>query len=128
MIKKSFKTLVAEANESIRVYSLDEAKEMHGRPDVAFVDVREADEVAGQGRIPGAEHVPRGFIEFYADPESPAHRPVFASGKTIVLYCASAGRSALAARSLREMGLENVGHMAGGFKGWVGAGHPVEPK
>jgi rhodanese-related sulfurtransferase len=69
---------------------------------------------------------PRGRLEFYADPESPYHQPVFASGKTLLLYCASAGRSALAAKTLHEMGLANVAHVGGGFKAWMAAGGPIE--
>jgi len=76
--------------------------------------------------IPGAEPAPRGMLEFYADPESPYHKPVFASGKTLLLYCASAGRSALAARTLEEMGLEKVAHVAGGFRAWLAANGPAE--
>ena len=65
------------------------------------------------------------MLEFYADPESPYHKAVFASGKTILLYCASAGRSALAVRTLKDMGLEKVAHLAGGFKAWAAANAPT---
>ncbi|HEU0105098.1 MAG TPA: rhodanese-like domain-containing protein [Vicinamibacteria bacterium] len=95
-------------------------------PSPAGVDLREPDERARDGMIPGAEPAPRGMLEFYADPESPYHKPVFASGKTLLLYCASAGRSALAARTLEEMGLEKVAHVAGGFRAWVAANGQAE--
>lgn len=125
-MKKGFKQLVAEANAEVQTWTVADAMAVLGRPDVAFVDIREPAELARDGAIPGAEPAPRGMLEFYADPESPYHKAVFASGKTILLYCASAGRSALAARTLRDMGLEKVAHLAGGFKAWTAANGPVE--
>ncbi len=125
-MKKGFKQMVAEANAEVQAWTVGDAIGALGRSDVAFVDLREPDERARDGVIPGAERAPRGMLEFYADPESPYHREVFASGKTLLLYCASAGRSALAARTLREMGIEKVAHLAGGFKAWVAANGPAE--
>jgi rhodanese-related sulfurtransferase len=125
-MNKSAKQLVAEANGQVETWPVERAAGALGRPDVAFVDVREPDEVAREGAVPGAERAPRGFLEFYADPESPNHKAVFSSGKTLVLYCASGGRSALAARTLQEMGVPRVAHVAGGFKAWAAAGNPVE--
>lgn len=125
-MKKGFKQMVAEANTEVQTWTVADAMAAHGRPDVAFVDLREPDELGRDGVIPGAEPAPRGMLEFYADPESPYHKAVFASGKTILLYCASAGRSALAARTLKEMGLEKVAHLAGGLKAWVAANGPAE--
>lgn len=125
-MKKGFKQLVAEANAEVQTWTVADAMAVLGRPDVAFVDIREPGELARDGAIPGAEPAPRGMLEFYADPESPYHKAVFASGKTILLYCASAGRSALAARTLKDMGLEKVAHVAGGFKAWMAANGPVE--
>jgi rhodanese-related sulfurtransferase len=122
---RSLKQLLAEANAAVETWPVDRAAGALGSPDVAFVDVREPDEVAREGTIPGAERVPRGLLEFCADPESPSHRAVFSSGKTLVLYCAGGGRSALAARTLKEMGVARVAHVAGGFKAWAAAGHPV---
>jgi len=123
---KTVKQLVAEANAEVETWPVDRAAGALGRPDVAFVDVREPDEVAREGTIPGAERAPRGFLEFYADPESPSHKAVFSSGKTLLLYCAAGGRSALAARTLKEMGVPRVAHVAGGFKAWVAAQRPVD--
>ncbi|HUI18781.1 MAG TPA: rhodanese-like domain-containing protein, partial [Alphaproteobacteria bacterium] len=67
-----------------------------------------------------------GFLEFIADPESPMHKPALSSGRRLILYCASGGRSALAAKTLRDMGIAQVCHMAGGFGGWVQSGGPAE--
>ncbi len=124
-MKAGFKKLIQEANESVTTRSIEEAKALVGNDDVLFVDIREAEELAG-GKIPGAVHAPRGMLEFYVDPESPYHREEFASGKKIVLYCASGGRSALAAQTVEQMGLDNVSHLGGGFKEWVAAGGPTE--
>jgi len=124
-MKKGFKQMVAEANGEAQTWTVADAMAALGRSDVAFIDLREPDERARDGVIPGAEPAPRGMLEFYADPESPYHKAVFASGKTILLYCASAGRSALAARTLKDMGLEKVAHLAGGFKAWAAANAPM---
>ncbi|CAN5756278.1 rhodanese-like domain-containing protein [soil metagenome] len=127
-MKKGFKQLVSEANGEVKTWATADAIAAVGKGDVAFIDIREAEELARDGQVPWAEHAPRGMLEFYADPESPYHKPIFASGKTLLLYCASSGRSALAAKTLKEMGLDNVGHVGGGFKAWTAAGGPVEKK
>lgn len=125
-MKKGFKQLIAEANSQVQTCSIESAKQMIGNTETIFVDIREPDELAKNGKIPGAVAAPRGMLEFYADPESPYHKPIFSSGKNILLYCASAGRSALATKALKDMGLENISHMAGGFNGWVAAAGSVE--
>ena len=127
MLKAGFKTLLAEANAVIETISVDEARQHVGSADAVFVDVREAGERAATGGLPGSVHAPRGFLEFKADPESPLHEPALSSGKKLILYCASGGRSAFAAKTLRDMGLENVCHMAGGINAWGEAGGPIEP-
>ena len=127
-MKKGFKQLVTEANGEVKTWTTADAIAAVGKDDVAFVDLREAEELTRDGQVPGAEHAPRGMLEFYADPESPYHKPVFSSGKTLLLYCASAGRSALAAKTLKDMGLDNVAHVGGGFKAWTAANGPVEKK
>ena len=127
-IKKGFKQLIADANAEVKTWTVGDAIAAVGKDDVVFVDIREPEELARDGFVPGAEPAPRGMLEFYADPESPYHKPYFASGKTILLYCASAGRSALAAKTLKDMGLDNVAHVAGGFKAWTAANGPVEKK
>ena len=125
---KGVKELVAEANALVETISVEQALPLHGDDDVLIVDIRDVRELQREGRIPGSVHAPRGMLEFWVDPASPYHKPVFASGKRMVLHCASGWRSALAARSLQEMGVENVCHMDGGFKGWREAGGPVEDK
>ena len=123
---KSAGEMVAEANAEVDRLSVEEAKGLLGRDDVVFVDVRESQELANQGKVPGAVHAPRGLLEFHADPTSPYHKPELASGKRLVVYCASGGRSALAAKTLKDMGVPNVANMAGGFGGWKDAGGEVE--
>ena len=123
---KSAKELVAEANSKIETVPVQQALEHLHNPDVVFVDLRDSAEVERDGKIPGAVHVNRGMLEFVVDPTLPYHRPVFASGKKLVFYCASGGRSALAAATVQDMGLRNVAHMGGGFQAWREAGGAVE--
>lgn len=92
---------------------------------VLLVDLRESEERAQHGVIPGAVHAPRGMLEFYADPASPYYRPEFTPRRRIVLHCASGGRSALAARTLQALGYTDVAHLDGGLAAWRAAGHPV---
>jgi rhodanese-related sulfurtransferase len=125
-VKKGTKQLVAEANAEVRTLTLEQAFALLGKPGVVFVDLREAEELVEYGKIPGAEHHPRGLLEFYADPEHKFHRPVFASGKLLVLYCGSGGRSALATKALQDMGLPDVAQIEGGIKAWIAASLPVE--
>ena len=126
MMKKGFKTLVAEANAAIESYTVQDAMTRVGDDSVAFIDLREIDELHRDGKVPGAIHAPRGMLEFYIDPESPYHKEVFSSGKKIIFYCASSGRSALAAQTAQEMGLGSVAHVAGGIKAWREVGGPME--
>lgn len=125
-MKKGFKQLLEEARARIRTLPVDEALRLQGREDVVFVDLRDPREVEREGRIPGAFHCTRGMLEFWIDPESPYHKPVFAEDKQFVFYCASGWRSALATRTALEMGLENVAHVDGGFTAWRDAGGPTE--
>ena len=127
MVTRGIRQLVAEANAAVDTVSVSDALVMHEDADVVFVDVRETVETGQAGSIVGAVHAPRGFLEFMADPESPLHKPELASGARLLLYCASGGRSALAARALVDMGVENVAHIAGGFAAWKEAGGPVNP-
>jgi rhodanese-related sulfurtransferase len=124
-LKKGFRQLVSEAKSRIRTLSLDEARARHGRDDVVFVDVRDVRELERDGMIPGAFHCPRGMLEFWIDPESPYAKDVFRSGKEFVFYCNGAWRSALAADTAQQMGLEHVTEMDGGFAAWKSAGFPV---
>jgi len=99
-MKKGFKRLLAEANDAIVTYTPAEAQALLGDESVVFVDVRDLPELKREGKIPRAVHASRGMLEFLVDPESPYHKPVFASDKKFLLYCASGGRSALAAQRL----------------------------
>ena len=125
MVKKAA-VLVAAANAAVDQLSVEEAKPLVGRADVQFVDVRDSAELATQGKIPGAVHATRGMLEFYADPSSPAHKPELASGKRLILYCGSGGRSALAAKTLKDMGVDKVVNLVGGFGAWQQAGGEIE--
>ena len=125
MIKKGFRDLLAEANAAIEVISAQEAMALLGKDDTVFVDVRETQEW-GQGHIPGAVHAPRGFLEMIVDPEGPNHNPALSSGRRLLVYCGSGGRSALAAKTLTDMGHEAVTSMAGGIQAWTQAGGEIE--
>jgi len=92
---------------------------------VVLVDVREPAERDDQGVISGAVHVPRGMLEFYADPSSPAHVSDLLPERRVILHCASGGRSALAAVTLAAMGYRDVAHLDGGLAAWREAGLPV---
>lgn len=125
-ITKGIKALVAEANREIRTLSLDEARALHGRDDVVFVDIRDPREQEREGKVPGAFHCTRGMLEFWIDPESPYAKPVFQEDKQFVFFCAGGWRSALAAKAAQDMGLKPVAHIDGGFGAWKKAGAPVE--
>ncbi len=128
-MKKGIKQLLEEANARIKTVSVDEAKAMHGRDDVVFVDIRDVRELDRDGMIEGAAHAPRGMLEFWVDPESPYYRPnLNDESKQYLLYCASAWRSALATDRLREMGMDNVAHIEGGFTKWKETGGPVQER
>jgi len=126
-ITRSVLRMVAEADAAVRTLDVAEARALHGRPDVIFIDLRDIREVAKTGLVAGAHHVPRGMLEFWIDPESPYHKPVFAEDATFVFYCAGAWRSALAAKTAQDMGLAGCAHMAGGIKAWIEAGGPIDP-
>ena len=118
--------LVAAAEREIETLSVEEAVELHGRDDVVFVDMRDIRELGREGRVPGAFHCPRGMLEFWIDPESPYHKPVFAQDKRFVFFCAAGQRSALATQTAQRMGLKPVAHIGGGFGAWKASGGPVE--
>jgi rhodanese-related sulfurtransferase len=122
---KTVQQMLAEAEAAVPRITPEEAKGLIGNPDVVFLDVREPAEVAASGKVPGALAIPRGLVEFRADPESPMHDAAFDRAKTVVAYCASGGRSALVGKVLKDMGDANVRNL-GGFKGWLDAGGEVE--
>ncbi len=122
---KKVTDLVAEAKA--RIENLDVAGVDKEQADgVLLVDLREPAELTEAGRIPGSMHVPRGMLEFRADPTSTYHQDGFDPERRIILHCATGGRSALAAAALQDMGYNNVAHLDGGFKAWAEAGRPIE--
>ena len=122
---KTVQSMLAEAEAEVPRISPDEAKKLVGRADVLFLDVREPAEVAASGKVPGALAIPRGLVEFRADPASAQHDKAFDQSKTVVTYCASGGRAALVGKTLKDMGYSNVRNL-GGFKGWREAGGEVD--
>lgn len=125
-MKRGYRQLMDEAEKAIETLSLEQALALHGNDEVVFVDLRDRRELEREGRIPGAFHCPRGMLEFWIDPESPYHKPIFAEKKKFIFYCASAWRSSLATKAAQDMGLEPVCHIAGGFSGWKKAEYPIE--
>ncbi len=122
---KNVKELLTEANAAVPRLSPDEAAEKMKSGDVLVVDVRDPTEVQQTGRLKGAVNVSRGMLEFRADPESPYYNPAFQKDKTILLHCASGGRSALAGKTLQDMGYTSVFNI-GGFKDLAEGGLEVE--
>ncbi len=122
----SLKKLMAEANAVIDTMSVHEAKSMWSDSEIVFVDVRETTEALKNGIIPGSVHAPRGFLEFIADPQGPMHNEEFSRDKKLILYCATGGRSVLAAKTLHDLGYTNVANLAGGFTAWSEASGAVE--
>ncbi len=125
-ITKGVKALVVEANAGIETLTLDDAAALHGDSGVVFIDLRDVRELWRDGKVAGAVHVPRGMLEFWIDPASPYHKPVFADDKRFVLYCGSGWRSALATKAAQDMGLAPVCHIDGGYTAWKAAGLPTE--
>lgn len=126
MLKRGFKDLLAEANSVIESVSVQDLPYLLDNDDVVLVDVREAEERERSGVIPGSVHVPRGWLEFQADPESPVHNPELNPDFKIILYCGTGGRSALAARTLLDMGYLEASTLAGGYEAWKKAQNKPE--
>ena len=122
-----YKELVSAAEERIETITAEEALQLHDSEDVTYVDLRDVRELKREGKIPGAFHCPRGLLEFWIDPESQYHNPVFAEDKKFIFYCNLGWRSALAADIAQQMGLR-VCHIGGGFEAWKAAGGAVEQK
>ncbi len=126
----SVKEMVAEANAAVPRITVEEAKALMESGEALVVDVRDAPEVEASGKVAGALHVSRGMLEFRADPESPFHHEAFSKDRTVIVYCASGGRSAMAGKALQDLGYGDVRNL-GGFQGWAESGgaidHPIEP-
>jgi rhodanese-related sulfurtransferase len=124
---RGYKEMLAAADAEVRSLSVEEAAALGADPEVVFVDVRDPRELEHEGMIPGARHATRGMLEFWIDPESSYYKDRFGQDKKYVFFCAGGLRSALAAKTAQDMGLEPVAHVLGGFKGWKDAGGPTEP-
>ena len=124
-MSRSIMEAVAEAKKMVPSISPEKLKNIMGKDNVLIVDVRDAPELADTGKVKGALNVSRGMLEFRADGSTPFHYKAFSKDKTVVLYCASGGRSALAGRALLELGYQNVLNL-GAFQNWVNAGGAIE--
>jgi rhodanese-related sulfurtransferase len=122
---KTAAELVSEAKQRIENLTPDQVAAEVDRGQALLVDLREPEERAPTGVIPGAVPAPRGMLEFYADPASAYHRPDFDPSRRTILYCASGGRSALAVEALQQLGYSNIAHLDGGLKAWTARGHAV---
>lgn len=120
------KEMIDAANAVVPRITPEDARSMIAKGDVLIVDVREPPELEASGKVAGAVNVPRGMLEFRADPNSPYHDARFDKTKTVILYCASGARSALGGKLLRDIGYEKVFNL-GGFQDWANAGGKVEP-
>ena len=118
MLKRGFKAMLAEANAVIETISVHDLPYAQEDPDTLVVDVRDTAERESEGMIPGSLHVSRGMLEFNADPESPVYKDELTQERRIILYCGSGGRSALAAKTLMDMGFTDVASLAGGYAAW----------
>jgi rhodanese-related sulfurtransferase len=119
------KQLMEAANAAVPRVTPAEAREMMAKGNTLVLDVRDAPELKASGKVAGAVNVSRGMLEFRADPESPYHDKNFAKDKTVIVYCASGGRSALSGKLLKDMGYGKVYNL-GGFKDWAESGGAVE--
>ena len=127
-LKIGSQALIAQAMEQVETVPLSQAKAFLEDSNTVFVDIRDVRELEREGMIPNALHAPRGMLEFWVDPDSPYFKPIFGEGKRLVLYCASAWRSALATETLQRMGVPGVCHLEGGFSAWKKAELPVAAK
>ena len=127
-ITKGYQALVGEAMAQVTTYSVaDVVARMANDATLQLVDIRDIRELTPNGTAVGALHAPRGMLEFWVDPASPYHKPVFADeSKEFVLFCGAGWRSALAAKTLQDMGMSNVAHIDGGFADWLAAKAPTE--
>jgi len=127
-LKLGYQELITQAMTQIETLPLEQAKKLLNDENVIFVDIRDVRELEREGMIPNALHAPRGMLEFWVDPDSPYYKPVFGEGKRLVLYCASAWRSALATETLKKMGVPSICHLEGGFSAWKKAELPIAKK
>jgi rhodanese-related sulfurtransferase len=125
-ITKGFRVLVDEAMQEVKTYSIEEMRTRMSDSNVQIVDIRDVRELTN-GTVVGSHHAPRCMLEFWVDPESPYHKKIWADeSKEFILFCGAGWRSALAAKTLQDMGMTNVAHIDGGYEAWVKAGLPTE--
>lgn len=124
-MSRSAMDMVREAKQQIDNLSPQEVADEIANGKATLIDIREGEELKQSGKIEGSVHASRGMLEFYADDTLPYHKPEFDKNKRIILHCAAGGRSALAAKTLKDMGYDNVAHLDGGFKAWKEAGLPT---
>lgn len=124
-VTTGYKQMVALAEAEIVTLSVGEAEAARSAG-ALLVDLRDVREVKAEGKIPGSYHVPRGMLEFWVDPDSPYHHDALISADRLVLYCNAGWRSALAAKTLQDMGLTNVSHIGGGLTAWKDEGGAIE--
>jgi rhodanese-related sulfurtransferase len=125
MMATSVKQMLEAANAAVPKITPAQAKELIANGNTLIVDVRDGPEVQASGKVAGAVHVSRGMLEFRADPDLPSHDKNFGKDKTVVLYCGSGGRAALAGKMLKDLGYDRVFNL-GGFKDWADSGGAVE--
>jgi len=121
MLRRGFKALLAEANAQIETVAIQDLEFALDDSETVLVDVRETVERESDGAIPGSVHAPRGLLEFQADPESPSYNAGLDPECRLILYCGTGGRSALAAKTLLDMGFSDVASLAGGYAAWQAA-------
>lgn len=125
-ITKGYRQLVDEAMAEVTTYTVAQVVQRLQDPTLQIVDIRDVRELA-EGTIVGAVHAPRGMLEFWVDPDSPYHKPLFADpAREFVLFCGAGWRSALATKTLQDMGMRNVAHIDGGWTEWRRAAAPIE--
>ncbi|MBL41193.1 MAG: rhodanese [Rhodospirillaceae bacterium] len=115
---KGVKNLIEEAEREIEVVSCQKLVQIKNSKNICVIDIRDIRELWKDGRVKGSFHAPRGMLEFWVDPESPYHKEIFSSGNKFILYCKSGWRSALATKTLQDMGFGPVAHLSGGFDQW----------
>lgn len=126
-VSKGVEALVKEALLEVTTLSCAEVLAKKDGEGVILIDLRDIRELQREGRIPGSLHIPRGMLEFWVDPDSPYYKPAFDEASALILYCNKGWRSALAAQSLKRMGMDSVAHLDGGMTQWVLDGGEIEP-
>ena len=127
-ITKGIKELLEIADRETKTLNVEKLQSCINNNNYIIIDIRDYREIKREGKIPGAISCPRGMLEFWIDPKSPYHKKIFDQKKVYIFYCASAWRSALAAKTALEMGLKPVYHLKGGFNEWLKKGGIVEKK